>query len=121
MKQSHVTRPPPVPADVTEQLHFIERAERQLKDWQSRIEALTHASLELEGEAQAAATEEIRALRAKLGAARHKLNTHKTSHGEAWMEAKAGLETLWKDVKALFMKRGVRMTDQDEVTERHFL
>jgi len=113
--------PHPALADNTEQAHFIERAERQLEDWSTQIEHLTTASVRLTGDEYTTAAAELKELRAKVGAARHKLNTHKSSSGAKWHDAKLALDGLWTEVKALFVKRGVKMSAQDEVTERHFL
>jgi hypothetical protein len=93
---------PPDPA-VT-QAAFVEKAELELKEFTARMERLTAKAEKLTAEAKANTLKGIGELKPKLGMAREKLNAVKAAAGATWLDAKAGAESVWLEVKSLFEK-----------------
>jgi len=104
MNETSTTVPPIASKLSTTQADFIEAAEAQLKAWSAQVDRLTAEAAKLKAEAKVAAEQKVNTLKAKLGAARQKLNANRSVTSEKWLEAKAGLETLWADVKSVFEK-----------------
>jgi len=105
MKETSPNTVSPVAAKViTTQADFIDSADLQLKEWSSQVDRLTADAVKLKAEERTAAEQQVNTLRAKLGAARQKLNSIRSVSSDKWLEAKAGLDTLWADVKGLFEK-----------------
>jgi len=92
------------PEAMLTQSAFVEKAELQLKEWSTRLDKLAASAEKLTAEAKVSAQKGVGELKAKLVTAREKLNASKNVASEKWIDAKAGVETLWTDVKALFDK-----------------
>jgi hypothetical protein len=94
---------PPTNPAVT-QAAFVEKAELELKEFTARMERLTAKAEKLTAEAKANTLKGIGELKPKLGLAREKLNAVKAAAGATWLDAKAGAESVWSEVKSLFEK-----------------
>ena len=87
---------------------FFEAAEAQLKEWSATVERLAAEAEKLPAEGKAKTEKAIGELKAKLGVARGRVNATKSLAGDKWLEAKAGFEGLWADVKGLFDKHSAK-------------
>jgi hypothetical protein len=92
------------PQGASTQGAFFEAAEVQLKEWSATVERLAAEAEKLPAEGKAKTQKAIGELKAKLGAARGRVNATKSLAGEKWLEAKGGVESLWAEVKAVFEK-----------------
>ena len=88
------------------QAAFVKKAGQQLDDWAAHVEHLSAQADKLAADAKFEAHREVSVLKAKLAVAREKLRSNESVASEKWLEAKAGVETLWTEVKALFDKHG---------------
>lgn len=101
-------KPSSQPEAVTTQAAFVEKAERDLREWNGQLDRLTNQAEKLASEAKATALKQVGELKMKLGAARDRLNASKSVAGDKWNEARTGLETLWSEVRSMFEKHSTK-------------
>jgi guanylate kinase len=80
---------------------FVAKLETQLARWSARIDDLTVRARHLGHEARHSIEARIDTRKAKLAAARQKLDALKIIGNDRYDSAKTALERFWKDAKAV--------------------
>lgn len=83
---------------------YVAKLEAQIEEWSTRVDGLTAKAQKLNDDARRSVLKQIEEGKGKLAAARQKVDALKTIGSDKYEEAKATLESFWKESKALFEK-----------------
>ena len=78
---------------------YQKKMESQLKEWSAKIDGLRARAERASADIQIEYYEQIDTLRTKQEAAQSKLQELKRAGGNAWQDLKAGVETVWKELR----------------------
>jgi TolA-binding protein len=78
---------------------YIEKLQKQLREWDSELEELRLKSTLVKAELKDEYAEEMEDLESKRRQAEQKMKKIKEATAESWMEMKEGLERAWDELK----------------------
>lgn len=78
---------------------YQEKMEAQLKEWQTKIDALKAKADRAKAEQKIKYDEQIESLRSKQQHVREKLDELRSASEGAWEEVKSGVEQAWQDLR----------------------
>jgi predicted nucleic acid-binding Zn-ribbon protein len=81
---------------------YVAGLETQIQEWSARIDGLSAKAEKLSAEARRAYQKQIEDGRVKLGVVRQEVAALRAVGSDKWEEAKATVESFWKDAKAMF-------------------
>ena len=84
---------------------YVAKLEAQIKEWSAQLDEVATKAQKLTADARVAAQKQLEEGRSKLTAARHKLDGLKGVGADKWEEAKAKVESFWKEARTAFERK----------------
>jgi len=83
---------------------YLAKLENQIEEWRGKVDALALKAERLTADARRSYDKALEERKAKLAAARQRLDALRAIGSDKWEEGKATVESFWKEAKAVFEK-----------------